>query len=185
MADHTQLGELLTLGLLALAMGMDAFSISLGLGMRRVRLRKLTEISLLIGLFHMLMPMLGIVMGKYLSEFIGDLAIYIGGSILILFGVHMIFSSFFAEKWPAWTGTTGLGLLLFSLGVSMDSFSVGLSLGLFAVNTLLAILLFGLSGLIMTATGLFIGGKIGYRMGDYGEAVGGMILVAFGIKFLL
>jgi putative Mn2+ efflux pump MntP len=180
-----QLGEFLTLCLMAVALGMDAFSMSLGLGMKGIRYLHMIKVSLFNGLFHILMPFLGIVVGRYLSSFLGDLAIIFGGVLLIFFGINMIYSSLFKEEENSWVSSSGWGLILFSIGVSMDGFSVGLSLGMFSVNLWLAIMLFGLSGCVLTALGLLLGRKISGHVGEYSETIGGMILLAFGIKFLI
>jgi putative Mn2+ efflux pump MntP len=178
-------GEFLTLCLMAIALGMDAFSVSIGLGMQGLRLRQVMKISLLIGFFHMIMPLLGIMIGRYLSAYMGSLTVTIGGILLILFGIHMIYSSVTGQERDSWFSSTGWGLILFSIGVSLDGFSVGLSLGLFAVNTWLTSIIFGLFGVGMTAIGLLLGRKLGAWIGKYGEVVGGMILLAFGVEFLL
>lgn len=185
MAVIEQPGEILTLCFMAFALGMDAFSVCIGLGMKGIRLRDVAKISLLNGFFHMFMPLVGILIGRYLSTYMGDLTIIIGGSLLILFGLNMIYSSAFGEEKDSWVSIRGWGLFLFTIGVSVDSFSVGLSLGLFSINMWLSIFCFGLAGIILTACGLLIGRRVSFILGEYGEAIGGIILLVFGIKFLL
>ena len=51
-------GELLTLSIMAFALGMDAFSVGLGMGMIQLRFRQILYIGLVIGIFHMFMPLL-------------------------------------------------------------------------------------------------------------------------------
>ncbi|MDR6120978.1 putative Mn2+ efflux pump MntP [Bacillus sp. SLBN-46] len=53
-------GELLTLVIMAFALGMDAFSVGLGMGMYKLRLRKIFEIGITIGIFHVWMPLVGL-----------------------------------------------------------------------------------------------------------------------------
>jgi putative Mn2+ efflux pump MntP len=67
----------------------------------------------------------------------------------------------------------------------MDSFSVGVSLGMFYTDMLLAVLLFGVFGGAMSILGLLLGRRLSHWTGEYGEAIGGIILLVFGIKFLL
>lgn len=62
---YERLGELLTIALMAAALGMDAFSLGIGIGMRGVRSMEIFRISLLVALFHFVMPLLGIVAGQY------------------------------------------------------------------------------------------------------------------------
>ena len=60
------IGEIITLVLMAFALGMDAFSVGLGMGMFNLRLRQILKIGITIGLFHVWMPLVGIFAGKFL-----------------------------------------------------------------------------------------------------------------------
>lgn len=182
-------GEFITLLLMALALGMDAFSLGLGMGMLQLRGREITRISLTIGLFHVLMPLLGMAAGIYLARVVGDVTRWAGAGLLIGLGVHMVWNSFAggdeSDGRRAASKTAGIGLILFALSVSLDSLSVGFSLGTFGANVGLAVALFGICGAMMAAMGLTIGSKASHLFGEYGEAIGGAVLMAFGIKFLL
>ncbi len=73
------IGELVTIIIMAFALGMDAFSVSLGMGMYKLRLRQIFKIGMTIGLFHIIMPLLGMITGRFLSDQFGAIATYIGG----------------------------------------------------------------------------------------------------------
>ena len=87
------LGELVTIIIMAFALGMDAFSVSLGMGMYKLRFRQIFTIGVTIGIFHIIMPLLGIITGRFLSAQFGEIATYIGGGLLLILGVQMIWSS--------------------------------------------------------------------------------------------
>ncbi|SEG62629.1 manganese efflux pump [Paenibacillus sp. UNC499MF] len=178
-------GQLLTIFIMAIALGFDAFSLGIGIGMRGIRLLHILKISIVIGLFHILMPLLGMYAGHYLGSLLGQVAVAAGGGLLILLGSHMIYSSFRGEDSPAFDHRTFWGMILFALSVSVDSFSVGVSLGIFATDVVLTVLLFGLLGGGMSILGLLLGRRVGSWIGEYGEALGGLILLLFGLKFLL
>lgn len=176
-------GEIATLILIAFALGMDAFSVGLGMGMYKLRLRQIIKIGLTIGLFHVWMPLLGMLAGEFLSEKFGAFATCIGGMLLIILGVQMIWSSLKKSDEKVIT-PTGFGLLLFALSVSLDSFSVGLTLGIYGAKTIMAILCFGIVATVLTWAGLLLGRKVRGLLGAYSEALGGAILLAFGLKLL-
>lgn len=178
------MGEILTLCIVAFALGMDAFSIGLGMGMVKLRLRQIFKIGVVIGLFHIIMPLLGMVAGYFLSGVLGEVAVYVGGALLAILGVQMIYASLKKDESPFVT-PTGYGLLLFAISVSLDSFSVGLSLGIYGTKPLLTILMFGFFSMILTWIGLLIGKKVQEHFGTYSEALGGAILLGFGLKLLL
>jgi|SRR5699024_5301012 len=178
-----QLGELVSISFMAFALGMDAFSVSLGLGMQQLRLKRIAFMGIIIGLSHMIMPFIGMLLGFFISGKIGQYTILIGGLLLTAIGAHMIFSAFH-EKPLRFVQTTGIGLIIFSLSVSLDSFSVGLSLGMSGVQVIVAILMFGLSSMVLTWSGLLLGRKMHGLLGVYSEIIGGTILLIFGLRVL-
>jgi putative Mn2+ efflux pump MntP len=177
-------GQFFTLFLMAFALGLDAFSLSLGIGLKGIRLLDILKISIVIALFHIVMPLIGFFMGNYVGLLLGGIANTMGGILLVLLGLHMLYSAIKGEDERLLDHRTLWGMLLFSLMVSIDAFSVGVSLGMFASDLLLAVLLFGAFGGGMSIIGLMLGRRIGHWVGGYGEAFGGAILFVFGLKFL-
>lgn len=176
-------GEWITLLFMSFALGMDAFSIGLGMGMLSLRLKQIMKIGITIGLFHMLMPLAGMTIGQEISVHFGSIAAMIGGALLVILGITMIRSSFSKEEAP-FVHPVGFGLLIFALSASLDSFSVGLSLGIYGAKTWLTIFMFGFMSMLLTWVGLIMGKKVQDWLGSYSEALGGCILLAFGVKVL-
>lgn len=180
-------GQTVTIAIMAVALGMDAFSLGVGIGMKGIRLLHVLQMSLLIAFFHMLMPLLGLLTGSYVGQLLGQVTTYAAGGLLVLLGGHMVYNSFRADTQGSSRATdhrTLWGMMLLSLSVSVDSFSVGVSLGMFVNRVLLTILAFGACGGVMSITGLLLGRHVSRGLGDYGEALGGAILLAFGLLFI-
>ncbi|HHY73837.1 MAG TPA: hypothetical protein GX497_11595 [Bacillus bacterium] len=178
------IGEIITLSIMAIALGMDAFSLGLGMGMVRLRLKQVLNIGIIIGIFHVIMPLLGMGLGRVISFHFSGIATYIGGALLLILGLQMVISSFKSGQ-ETFVTPIGFGLIIFALSVSLDSFSVGLSLGIFGARTAVTIFLFGFFSMILTWAGLLLARKVQVWLGSYGEALGGGILFAFGLKLLL
>jgi manganese efflux pump family protein len=176
-------GEWLTLSLMAIALGMDAFSVSLGMGMQEIRLRRIATIGIFVGAFHIIMPFLGMVLGNIFSNQFGSFAVIMGGILLIVLGVQMFFNSFSKEENHS-RMVSGFGLLFFAFTVSLDSFSVGLSLGMFGVHTVVALVLFGGASMVLTWLGFLLARKVSGLFGSYSEVFGGSILCAFGLQLI-
>jgi len=179
-----QAGQLITVLIMAFALGLDAFSLGIGIGMRGIRRLDIVKLSFVIGVFHIVMPLLGMYAGYYVSSLLGNVATFAAGGLLLLLGGHMIYSALRGEAVQPFDHRTLWGILVFALSVSIDSFSVGISLGMFATDILLTVLLFGLVGGIMSVLGLSLGRRVSYSMGEYGEAFGGVILFVFGLLFI-
>ncbi|OYD08000.1 manganese efflux pump MntP [Paludifilum halophilum] len=180
-----QWGQLFTLLMIAIALGMDAFSLGVGVGVRGVLMRQVFAMSGIIGFFHIMMPLLGILIGHVLSSLVENIAVMAGGGLLCFLGGHMVVHALKGENESILSATTPGGILLFSFSVSLDSLSAGLSLGLFEADALVAASMFGIIGGLMNAAGLLLGRHVGTWIGEYGEAVGGIILILLGLRFLL
>ncbi|WEK53982.1 MAG: manganese efflux pump [Candidatus Cohnella colombiensis] len=178
-------GQILTIIIMAIALGMDAFSLGIGIGLKGVRLRDVLKLSLVIALFHILMPLGGMIMGQYVSSLLGGIATSVAGALLLLLGGHMVYSALRGESEGSIDHRSVGGLLIFSLSVSIDSFSVGITLGMFSAHRLITIMMFGLFGGLMSMLGLMLGRRASQSLGGYGEALGGVILFTFGLLFLI
>ncbi|ACK96547.1 manganese efflux pump MntP family protein [Bacillus thuringiensis] len=175
--------QLIPLIIMAFALGMDAFSVSLGMGMMPLKLRQILYIGMTIGIFHIIMPFIGMVLGRFLSEKYGDIAHFAGAILLIGLGFYIVYSTIL-QNGETRTVPIGISLFVFAFGVSIDSFSVGLSLGIYGAQTIITILLFGFVSMLLAWIGLLIGRHAKDMLGTYGEIVGGIILVGFGLYIL-
>ncbi|GAB3789367.1 manganese efflux pump MntP [Virgibacillus kimchii] len=177
------IGEFVSYIFLAVALGTDAFSVSLGLGMQRLRLKRVALIGVVVGLFHILMPFLGIMLGRVISTQMNELTALAGGLLLVGIGAQMLFSAFNHEA-KKLMQPIGTGLILLAFGVSIDSFPVGLSLGLSGVQTAMALLLFGAASMLLSWIGMLAGRKMYGFLGAYSEMLGGSILIGFGLNLI-
>lgn len=182
MGDN-HLGEVVSLVFMAIGIGMDAFSVSLGLGMQQLRLKRIAIIGIVFGLFHVLLPFIGIIIGKALSSEAGQMATLVGGLLLVGIGAQMFFSAF-KEGDKKTIQPIGFGLLILAIIVSVDGFSVGLGLGLSGVRVVVSLMLFGFAGMVLSWIGMLLGRKVRGFLGAYSEILGGSILFVFGLKII-
>ncbi|WP_010648376.1 manganese efflux pump MntP family protein [Oceanobacillus massiliensis] len=175
--------EILSMIVLSIALGMDAFSVSLGIGMQQLRLKRIALIGLAIGIFHIFMPLTGILLGKAISNQIGELTALAGGALLFVIGAQMFFSAFNHQSVSGFR-PVGAGILLIALSVSIDSFSVGLGLGITGVKVVLTLILFGAASCCLSWLGMLLGRKVHGYLGTYSELLGGSILCGFGLYVL-
>ena len=169
---------------MALALGMDSFSVGLGMGMYKLRLRQVLLISSTVGLFHVIMPLMGMLAGQFLSVKLGAYATYAGGLLLVLLGLGMFISGMKGQD-DSFISPVGIGVIIFAVSVSLDSLSVGLTLGIYGARTVLAVTMFGIAATMLTFGGLLLGRKVQGLLGTYSQVLGGSVLLAFGVKLLL
>ncbi|ABO51667.1 protein of unknown function DUF204 [Desulforamulus reducens MI-1] len=176
--------SLFTLFALAVALGTDAFSLCIGIGIAGVNRRQIALISLTVLIFHILMPLLGWYAGGFLGSKMGQAASIAGALLLLYLGGKMIWDTIKPGKdeGPRFVITNTGGLLLLSASVSMDALSVGFTLGTQQVSLVLAAGVIGLVAGMMTFAGLTLGKYVGDWIGERAELVGGIILVGIGVK---
>ncbi len=167
----------------SIALGMDAFSFSLALGLIGIKNNTAIRLALTVAVFHVFMPLLGLWAGQKLGTLFGDVAIGIGAVILLWLGSKMIISGIKGgETKSNIPSLKGLGIYALAGSVSLDALSVGFSLGTFVTNIIPATLIMGFTAGIMTGGGIILGRRVGTWLGSKAEALGGIILVLIGLK---
>ncbi|OPZ74750.1 MAG: putative manganese efflux pump MntP [Firmicutes bacterium ADurb.Bin456] len=177
----------LTLLALAAALGTDAFSLCVGVGLAGVNRRQIVLISVVVLLFHIFMPLAGWFVGEFAGHLIGRGAAVLGSALLIYLGVRMFWDSLKKGPGPgpSLPCFSFKSLILLAASVSMDALSVGFTLGTRQVNLFFAAGVIGLVAGLMTAGGLIFGRLLGVRVGERAQLLGGLILIGIGIKLLL
>lgn len=179
--------DILTLLALAIALGMDALSLSIGLGIAGIERRNTIILSLTVLIFHIVMPLIGVLAGEVFGSLLGKAANFIGALVLIGLGLKMIkdYINEKEEESPQILLANFKGLVLVAGSVSLDALSVGFSLGTQNVNLAVAAGTMGLVAGLMTAIGLVFGRVLGMWIGEKAELIGAVILLGIGLKFVL
>ena len=79
----------------------------------------------------------------------------------------------------------GLPLLILSVATSIDALAVGLSLAFAEGSIIPASITIGIIAFIVTGVGLFIGKQVSRVAGTRAELLGGLILIAIGLRILI
>src|SRR5699024_12471638 len=80
---------------IAFALGLDGFSVSLSIGLQKIRYRKMALIGIVIGLFHFLMRFSGMVIGQFLSIQMSEITSLLGSILLVFIGDYMFFLAWY------------------------------------------------------------------------------------------
>lgn len=174
--------ELLILLIIGISLSIDAFSVSTCIGMTNISLKKTLKTSLIVGLFHFIMPLLGVMLSYQINKIIIINSDIILGIILILLSAQ----SFIEYLNPSnkEISLNKFGLFFFALGVSLDSFSVGMGLNAITDNLMLSSTIFSICSFSFTFLGLTLGKYINKLFKTYSYLVGTIILFILGIIFL-
>ncbi len=177
------LREIFSLLIIGVALSMDTFSLSLGIGTFNISYKKAFILALVVGIMHFFMPILGQVIGLQLMKILEINSDILLGIILIAIGIEMLVDLINGKEDKF--NFSLLGIFLFALGVSLDSFSVGLGLKAICNNIFLAVLIFSLCSFFFTFLGVLIGKWASKIWGIYASILGVVLLIGLGIIHLI
>ncbi len=179
--------------LLGAALAMDAFSVSLADGLAWPDMKR-TKSFLIAGTFafyQFLMPLLGWLCVRSLAgsfELFAEAVPYIAMLLLGFIGGKMLVSGLKGRaRGEAALSSLSFGTLIFQgIATSIDALSAGFSLERYGVlAACLACLIIAAVTFVICAAGLKIGRRAGVRLADKASLLGGIILIAIGIKIFI
>ena len=171
---------------IAFGLAMDAFAVAIAasVALKEVTGRQTFRLAFHFGLFQALMPVVGWLAGSTLTRWVEAWSHWIAFGLLLFVGGKMI--------WEAVRGgerkgdpTKGLTMVSLSVATSIDALVVGVSFAMLDVTIWWPCLIIGVVAAGMTVVGLKIGSKLGQRFGSRMEVLGGLVLVAIGVRVLV
>lgn len=179
--------DLATLIILSVGLAMDAFSVATvtGFGLGRVSLQDAARMSLSFGAAHVVMPTLGWYLGATVVDLISGFDHWLAFLLLAFVGGKMIREGLDGDgEVDPQSVLGGLGLLMFTVAVSVDSLAVGLSFSLERIAIFVPSLFMGAGTMIFTFVGLMIGNRTGQAVGKRAQILGGLALVLIGARIV-
>ena len=178
----------LTIIIIALALAMDAFAVSIvsGSAFRQLKVRHALRMALFFGLFQAFMPLLGALAGLKIRNYIAQYDHWVAFILLVAVGCKMIYESFKIKSANNNFDPSNIYVLLvLSVATSIDAFAVGITISFLDLSLALAVSVIGAVTFLLSCLGTFIGKKFGHFFESKIEAVGGLILIGLGLKILL
>ena len=170
--------------ILAVALSMDAFAVSIGLGSKGNTRGLGLKAGLFFGVFQALMPFIGYLGGKGVLGWVDAYAHWIAFGLLAMVGAKMIYEGLHEGIEEDIAATTNRMMLLLAIATSIDAMAAGFSLTLLDINAWLACLIIGVTTFAFSWVGVQIGKKSGTWLESKAEIFGGVVLILIGIKML-
>ena len=177
----------ITILLIALGLAMDSFSVAIanGLATKTFKITKALKISVFFGFFQAIMPIIGWYAGVHILDLISDFDHWVAFFLLIFIGSRMIYESIRKKSNTIVSSLSIKVLLILSIATSIDALAVGLSLSLLKVSIIIPAIVTGVVTFLLSFFGVYVGGRFGRVLKNRVESLGGLILVAIGLKILL
>jgi len=166
---------------------MDAFAVSIvsGAAYKHLKLRHSLRIAVFFGGFQAFMPLIGSLAGLGIKDYTADYDHWIAFGLLSAVGAKMIYESFkIGSPEKSFDPSNIFVLLVLSLATSIDALVVGVTLSLITSSIIIAVIIIGVVTFVLSYLGVLIGKKVGHFFEDKFEALGGLFLIALGVKIL-
>lgn len=173
--------------ILAVALSMDAFAVSIGLGSKHEKKTRSLAVlaAIYFGLFQALMPLIGFLGGKGVLGWVEGYAHWVAFFLLVLIGGKMIYESVSEGIEKDIAQITHKILLILAIATSIDAMAAGFTLTLIEVNPFVSCAVIGVTTFLFSGLGVFVGAKSGTYLESKAELLGGIILILIGFKVLL
>ena len=181
--------QLLNISAIAVALAMDAFAVAIAAGvtLKKISFRQNFRLAWHFGLFQAMMPVLGWSAGLSIRGWIADYDHWVAFGLLAFVAQGMLRAAFKKK-----TGTEerkdptrGLTMVMLSVATSIDALAVGFTLSLLVSSLAFAVIMIGVITFALSYAGVSIGKRFGHFFESKIEILGGLILIAIGVKIFV
>lgn len=181
--------------LCGIGLSMDAAAVSMTDGMNepKMKLKKMLLIAAFFGVFQGLMPLIGYYAGTLFAEAVASIAPVVALVLLGFIGGKMIYDAVKKKKddeeQPSVLGVKGISVQ--AVATSIDALAVGISLialdraGSLALNVFATVGIIAATTFALSLVAIVLGKKFGQLLEGKAELIGGIILVAIGLKIFI
>jgi len=177
-----------TILVIALGLSFDTFAVSLSYGVIRnaILFRQASWVAIILAVFQGGLTIGGYFLGSMISNALKATNHWIALGLLSFLGIKMIVEGLKKTKDEEMKDFSNIIVLLtIALATSIDAFAVGISFALLDVKIWEAGILIGAVTFLASMTAIRIGKSAGARLGNKVEIIGGLLLIAIGLKIFL
>lgn len=175
--------------LIAVGLSMDACAVSFakGICLKKQIKSHAVRLALAFGFFQGFMPLIGWWVGTHFENLITSVDHWIAFILLGIIGINMIRESRQEDGVcsECIESIPHKEVLLLAVATSIDALAVGVSFAFLQVSIIPAVCLIGITTCILSFIAVFLGNRIGGKLGKYAEVTGGIILILIGTKILI
>ena len=179
----------MTVVFLALALAADAFAAALIQGATaRGQVRPVAlSCAVAFGVAQAVMPLVGWGLSRSFSATLAAVDHWIAFAVLAVLGVKLIKEGLTRgteDEIPVGP-TVGLALVALAVATSLDAAAAGLTFDAMAIAPVVAAAVIGGITAAVSAGGVVLGQRVGPALGGRAEVLGGLALIAIGLKVLV
>lgn len=180
--------DFITIVAVALGLSFDTFAVSLSYGViqNKILIRQAIRIALVLAFFQAGLLVTGFFLGSFVSDIMKAADHWVALILLSFLGIKMIVEgSRRNEKDEIKDYSNTMTLISVGIGTSIDAFAVGISFALLNIRIWYSGIIIGIVTFLASMTAIRIGKSAGERLGNKVEIIGGLILIAIGVKIFI
>jgi putative Mn2+ efflux pump MntP len=180
--------DFITIVAVALGLSFDSFAVSLSYGViqSKILFRQAVRIAMVMAVFQAGLLVTGYFLGSFVSDIMKAADHWVALILLSFLGIKMIVEGLRRnEKDEIKDYSNTMTLISMAIGTSIDAFAVGISFALLSIRILYSGIIIGVITFLASMTAIRIGKSAGDRLGNKVEIIGGLILIAIGVKIFL
>ena len=171
----------------AVSLAMDAFSVSICIGLcqANLRFRDALSLGLAFGVFQFLMPLIGAEAAEHLKGFLNAWTPWIAAALIVWVALNMI-----KEAWEndsskeSAMSVTFRNVIVLAFATSLDALAVGFSIQSTGGSAWLLAIAAGIVTFVLPIVGALGGKVLGSKVGQRAEYLGGAVLLAIAVKII-
>lgn len=176
---------MIALLLLALALSMDAFAVSLCHGCStRSGMKGAARMALAFGAAQAIMPLIGWALGTLFVRWMEAVDHWVAFVLLVGLGLKMGYEGLQPAEEATGEPLAGHALLAAALATSIDAAAAGITLPTLGVHPGIAVAVIGAVTAILCFAGALGGARLGAAFGKKAEIAGGLVLIGLGVRIL-
>jgi len=175
--------DVITPLLMSLGMVMDAFAVSIGIGigLKNRSMKSALIVAAWFGVFHGLMPCIGYAIGDSVYQYIKAYDHWVLLIVLGFIGFMLIKDSISDKEEEYSADLSAKKMLPLSIAVSLDALAMGIALSVEDSGILIGAGSLGILAFIMSFIGVAAGKTFGKKFGKIAGILGGILLIAIGV----
>jgi manganese efflux pump family protein len=180
--------DFITILAIALGLSFDTFAVSLSYGVikNKILFFEAVRIAFVLAFFQGGLTVAGYFLGSFVSNELESTDHWIALALLSFLGIKMIIEGLKRKDNDEIKDfSKPLILITIAIGTSIDAFAVGISFALLDVKIWASGILIGFITFLASMTAIRIGKSAGEHLGNKVELIGGLILIAIGLKIFL
>jgi len=180
--------DLLTIIGVALGLSFDTFAVSLSFGVvqNKIIFWQAFRVAIVLAVFQAGLLVAGFFLGSLISDIIKTADHWIALALLLFLGTRMVIEGIRRkEEEQTRDYTKLLELITAGIGTSIDAFAVGIGFALLEIKIWISGVIIGIVTFIASMSAIRIGKAASQKLGKRVEIIGGLILIAIGIKIFL